>query len=89
MQNGRTTAVLDEMLEPVSRCLGLEAARALVGLRVSDRTQARVDELAEKSTEGQLTPEERGEYEAYVLASTLVGVLQAKARRVLDRANAG
>ena len=33
--------------------------------------------------EGQLTAEERAEYEAYVQASTLIGILQAKARRVL------
>ena len=48
--------------------------------RADARTQARVDELAEKCTDGQLTPEERNEYEAYVQASTLIGILQAKAR---------
>ncbi len=89
MQNGHGSAVLDEMLEPVSRCFGLETARALAGLCVTERTQARVDELAEKCNEGQLTPEEHAEYEAYVQASTLIGILQAKARRVLARAKSG
>ena len=83
MQNGHGSAVLDEMLEPVSRCFGLETARALVGMHVSERTQARVEALAEKCNEGQLSPDERAEYEAYVQASTLIGILQAKARRVL------
>jgi transcriptional regulator with XRE-family HTH domain len=46
----------------------------------------RVDELAEKCNEGQLTSEERNEYEAYVQASTLIGILQAKARRILRQA---
>ena len=87
MQNGHGNAVLDEMLEPVSRCFGLETARALAGLRVK-RTQARVEELAEKCNEGQLTPDERAEYEAYVQASTLIGILQAKARRVLAQTKA-
>ena len=59
MQKGHGSRVLDEMLEPLSRCFGLEAARALVGLRVSERTQARVKELAEKCNEGRLTPDER------------------------------
>ena len=88
MQNGHGSAVLDEMLEPVSHCFGLETARALAGLRVSERTQARVEELAEKCNEGQLTPDERAEYEAYVQASTLIGILQAKARRVLAQTKA-
>jgi hypothetical protein len=48
-----------------------------------------VEELAEKCNEGQLTPDERAEYEAYVQASTVIGILQAKARRVLAQAKAG
>ena len=89
MESGHGSAVLDEMLEPVSRCFGLETARALARFRVNEHTEARVEELAEKCNEGQLTPEERAEYEAYVQASTLIGILQAKARRVLAQANAG
>jgi hypothetical protein len=85
MRNVPGSMVLDEMLEPVSRCFGLETARALAALRVDERVQARVDELAEKCNEGELTPEERGEYEAYIQASTLIGILQAKARRVLGQ----
>ena len=88
MQNGHGSAVLDEMLEPVSRSLGLKTARALAALRVRERTQARVEKLAEKCNEGQLTPDERAEYEAYVQASTLIGILQAKARRILAQAKA-
>jgi len=86
MENGHGSAVLDEMLEPVSRCFGMETARALAGFHVDERIQARVNELAEKCNEGQLTPGERAEYEAYVQASTLIGILQAKARRLLASA---
>lgn len=85
MKNGPSGAVLDEMLEPVSRCFNLDVARALLSLRVSDNTQARVNELAEKCNEGQITPEEQNEYQAYIQASTLIGILQAKARRVLQQ----
>ena len=83
MQNGHGSAVLDEMLEPVSRCFGVETARALVALHVDQRTRARVEALAEKCDEGRLTADERREYEAYIQASTLIGILQAKARRLL------
>ena len=78
--------MLEEMLEPVSRSFGRETARSLVALRVSKRTQARVEKLAEKCNEGKLTASERAEYEAYVQASTLIGILQAKVRRVLAKA---
>ena len=84
--NGRGSTVLNEMLEPVSRSLGLKTARALAALRVNARTRARVEKLARKCNEGKLTADERAEYEAYVQASTLIGILQAKARRVLSKA---
>jgi len=86
MRNGHGSAVLDQMLEPVTRCFNLDVARSLLALRLDERTEARVEELAEKCNEGQLTPEERAEYEAYIQASTLVGILQAKARRLLGQA---
>jgi uncharacterized protein YnzC (UPF0291/DUF896 family) len=58
-------------------------------LQVDEQLQARVDALAEKCNEGQLTSEEKSEYESYVQASTLIGILQAKARRILGQTVAG
>ena len=46
-------------------------------------------ELAKKCNEGVLTAEEEEDYEAYVQASTLVGILQAKARRILAESQPG
>lgn len=40
----------------------------------------RVDELADKSTAGSLSAEERAEYESYIAASTLIGILQSGAK---------
>ncbi|MBI2929108.1 MAG: hypothetical protein HYY24_25875 [Verrucomicrobia bacterium] len=88
MHNGKAAAVLEQLLEPVSRCFTVDLARALAELRADENLQARVAELAEKCNEGQLTPDERSEYETYVQASTLVGILQAKARRFLAQAAA-
>jgi inactivated superfamily I helicase len=78
-------SVLDKLLEPVGQSLTPDVARALIGIRADDDTQARIDELADKCTEGTLTSAERSEYEAYVAAIELVSILQAKARRVLAR----
>jgi len=86
--NGHGGEVLEQMLEPVSRSFGVKTARALAALQVGKRTQARVEKLAEKCNEGKLTATERAEYEAYVQASTLIGILQAKARKALAKAKA-
>jgi len=79
------TVTLERLLEPVSRCLTPEVARRIVELRADRQLQRRVDALADKCTEGQLTPEERDEYETYIRGSRFIAVLQAKARRLLEQ----
>jgi hypothetical protein len=83
-RNG-SAALLERLLEPVSRSLNAEAAKELIKLKADRKTQARVDELARKCNEGDLTPSERSEYERYVTAGNLVAILQAKARRILSK----
>jgi len=80
MNKSRNGRVLQRLLEPVSSSLNEEAARKLIGLKADRKAQARVDELARKCNEGQLTPEERQQYETYVLAGEFIAILQAKAR---------
>jgi hypothetical protein len=75
-----TSTLLDQILDPVTRCLTPEASRRLLDLRADAATQARVDELAEKANEGLLTPDERDEYEAYISAANVVAILQSKVR---------
>jgi hypothetical protein len=81
-------SALARILDPAGRCLTPEVARALVGLRADAETQARIEELAERCTEGTLTVAEREEYETYVSAIDFLTVLQAKARAVLSAAPA-
>jgi hypothetical protein len=50
-------SVLSRLLDPVGRCLTPEVAQHLVALQVDPAVQARLDELAEKCTEGQLSAE--------------------------------
>jgi hypothetical protein len=78
-----TGAYLDRMLEPLSNCFTPEVAARLVQLRPDPRLQARIDELADKCTEGDLTDDERTEYETYVRAGNLIAILQAKARKLI------
>jgi hypothetical protein len=60
-----------------------EEANRILALRVSDETQRRIDELADKCNEGVLTPDERAEYEGFVAFFNYTTVLQAKARTYL------
>ena len=85
MKDGEAATVLDRLLEPISRCLNAESAKALVELRADPEADARVAELAEKCNEGQLTAAERREYETYIHVGNLLAILQAKARLHLKR----
>ena len=80
------TSILAQLLEPLEACMTPAVAQQIAALRASPEAQARIDELADKCTEGQLTPEERAEYESYVHAIKMIGVLQAQARDVLATA---
>ena len=79
----RDRQVLDRFLNPVRDILTPEVAQAIVDLRADAVTQERIENLAERHHEGQLSPDELGEYEALVNGANLIAVLQAKARTVL------
>ncbi len=83
MSTAYEDTVLDEVLEPVARCFTPDVARQIVALRAAPTLQSRLDELASKANEGELTEQEREQYEAYIEAIDLIGILQAKARKIL------
>ena len=85
MNRRNGSAVLERLLAPVSQSLNVEAARKLIRLKADAKTQARVDELARKCNEGELTAHERTEYEWYVTAGNLIAILQAKACLLLAK----
>ncbi|HEX4134034.1 MAG TPA: hypothetical protein VHY84_05375 [Bryobacteraceae bacterium] len=55
---------------------------AVMGFRADPQLQARIEELARKSTEGQLTEEERAEYSGFVRANKFVAILKRQASRL-------
>ena len=79
-----STTALNRLLEPLSQSLSVEAAQQLLGFRIDPAVQARIDELADRCSEGLLTEDERAEYESYVEGIGLINLLMAKARRVLS-----
>jgi hypothetical protein len=79
------TAALDRVLEPVTDILTPDVAQGIADMRADPQLQARLDELASKANQGQLTDAERQEYADYVDAIDFIGIFQAKARAVLAR----
>lgn len=75
--------LLDELLEPLSRCLDEESARRVVALRVAGPVQDRVDDLAARANEGLLSEEDQDEYEALVNAADFISILKLKAKEQL------
>jgi hypothetical protein len=86
MKTTNDTTALEKLLRPLPRGLTAELSRALINLRADTETQTRYDALAEKRTEGKLTPAEQEELEAIVRANTLLGLLKAEAQSVLVHA---
>ncbi len=76
-------SAFDRGTDPVLRILSAEQARQLVEYQADEELRRRIDELAEKSREGQLSASERAEYEGYVRANKFVAILQAQARKLL------
>lgn len=75
-----TPSPLERLLEPLAAGFTSEMAKYIAEFRADSVVQARIQELAEKANEGELTEAERCEYGEYVDAGTLIAILQAKAR---------
>ena len=83
MKTAKSAPALDQLLASLSECLTPESARRLLALKATPKLQARVDDLAERHSRGELTPEEQAEYGSYVSFSTFVAILKSKARQLL------
>lgn len=69
---------LDQLLEPMTEAFSSEGARRIAGLRADPELQARVDVWADKANQGTLTPEEEREYNGYIEAADVIGIIQPR-----------
>jgi hypothetical protein len=83
MPDDSANNALDRVLAAVGQCLDRKSAESLLRLRADAEMQARIEELADKCTEGTLSEEERQEYDSMMRVGNFVAILQAKARRLL------
>lgn len=79
---------LERLLRPLRRELNADFAAALLRMQADEELQSRYDELADRNTQGQLTPDERKELESIVRANVMLSVLKAEARAFLQHPNA-
>ena len=76
-------AAFDRGVRPVLDIVLPEKAEAVLRFQPSRELQERIELLAEKSTEGQLTRAEKSEYEGYVRANKFVAIQQRQARLII------
>jgi hypothetical protein len=81
MSNGIST--LEQLLEPLEQCLTREVAERISHLQADESIQTRLATLSQKNAEGTISDEERKELNDIVHASSVIAILQAKARKVL------
>lgn len=86
MQYQADNSIFEQLFAPfVLECFSPKVAQHVADYRADADTMERLEELARRSTAGVLTPAERLEYEEYIQAIDLISILQAQARRLLER----
>ena len=71
-------------VSPLLQLLLPDKAEKVISFRPDPAIQNRLEMLAAKSTEGELTEQEKAEYEGYVRANKFIAILQRQARNMLD-----
>ena len=79
--------IFSRLIDPSNPTLKPEAAKAILELGYTESDHARMAELAYRSSEGELTPQERRELEGYVFVGDVLAMLKSKARASLQKHN--
>lgn len=75
----------DRATDPIFRILSREQVAQFATFHTDEALQQRIEQLARRANEGELTAEEKAEYEGYAYANKFLAVLQSKAQRALHR----
>ena len=84
MISGAENAAFGRCVRPVLKIVPRDKAREILRFQPDPKLRIRIEELAEKCTEGRLSAKERAEYEGYVRANKFVAILQRQARRLIE-----
>jgi hypothetical protein len=77
-------SAFDRGVRPVMKIVLPERAEEVVEFRADPELQARIEELARKSSEGELSDAERAEYAGYARANKFIAILQRQARALIE-----
>ena len=80
--------VLNDLLDPLSRCLDAESARRVAEFRIGPKVEEKIRVLAEKANEGLLNEDARADYEAIINTADIISILKLKTERHL-KSNGG
>ncbi len=75
---------LEQVLDPAEPIFTVEGAQRLVDMQPNAEKLSRMEELADKANEGQLSQGERIEYETLIHVGKLMSILRLKARLFLQ-----
>ena len=81
------SAAFERGVRPVLQLLLPDKAEAVLNFRPDPVLQSRIEELAAKSTEGELTEAERAEFSGYMHANKFIAILQRQARQLAGSAS--
>jgi len=68
------------LAESVAECLDASSLDAIAKLQLDPQARVRLRDFATKANEGELSSEERSEYESFIDASEFLGLAQLRAR---------
>ena len=80
-----TLLLFTRLWDDASKSMTPTTARHVLKLNFSEADKARMHELAEKNSEGRITPAELSELDDYVRVSDLLSILHLKARILLKK----
>jgi len=80
------TDILARVIQPQEGNLSVEAARSILGFRLASADIDKVQALAVRARAGTLTLEERALLDEYERVTSLIELMQSKARSSLRRA---
>jgi hypothetical protein len=73
---------LDRLLDPITECFTREVAERVGRLQLDQSVLDKLADFAERSNRGELSEAEVAEYRELVEVLDLIGIMQAKARRM-------
>lgn len=82
MATNSESVAFDRGVRPMMEIVLLDKADAVLHFRADPQLAARIEELATKSTEGELTDDEHAEYAGYVRANKFVAILKQQAQHL-------